>query len=287
MSNKISETFSEIYKIVQEYKEYMVNIRLDNKITKKLIDKLEIKVNLLSRQFEKFDIDIKSFINEKQGYLFHIHEILVGTFSKTYVKDFESDIIKIRSVHDKLFKKCLNISQPRHRFGRLPTWLFSNFCKGITYFKNNIGIDEIPVYHREQSCGSKEMTASEKFVESDNKNKQIYLRNCYIERFIYDQIYINTFHNQNIEHLIELRQIERLYQNAFPYENLVIKVSYRDDIHPCCLVLTYTTKDGLLIRETYTKSINNQINHCKKFSSDGNEYEKIQTYDQEVGWIKS
>lgn len=232
--------------------------------------------------------DIQTFINVNKANLFRIYDTLVGTFKNTYYKNTRHES-KLRSCCDRLFRTILNIKQPKKRFASLPTDLSTEFCKGITYFKNEThGDDEQPFYHRDASCGSKRFTASEKFhqlhsnTNVDILRKKTYSRRCYLERLIYDVVYTNTFHHQDIGHLHELQIMERIHDCYFPSDCLNIHIDFVDGIIPAKLHIYITNKD-IYIHEEYVKLKNENL-QCKKLEN-GKVYTKIQGYSQETPWL--
>lgn len=272
-----------ILKLTKEYKLYLMtnNIDAGNYIIK-FIEKFNKQITKLNKYLH--DKNIKDYIENNQSYLFMIHDVLVGQFCKTYVSDKET-LNKLRQSHDSFFQ-CFRITCPGKKFARITTWLSTNFCKGITFFENDAGINEIPFYHRDQSCGSKKRSAIEKFKDSKNKYKHIYVRNCYIERKIYDMIYINTMHRQDINHLFELKMIEKIYQDYYQNENLSINISYfDDDINPCCLQISSETSKYERTLEIYTKSLSSDLVQCKKIMPNGKILEKIQNGEHEEAWL--
>ena len=63
------------------------------------------------------------------------------------------------------------------------------------------------------------------------------LRQCYIERLLYDIIYEHTLHKQNLGHLLELQQVTRLYQDYFKGFKISIDVSYREVYTPSKVII--------------------------------------------------
>ena len=172
----------------------------------------------------------------------------------------------------------MNIRAPRKKFARIPTWLVTEFCKGITYFNNNTGIDAVPFYHRDTSCGP---------LSRNNLTNKIFLRNCYIERKIYDLIYSRVFYEQDLGHLVELNKVERLYDDKYHKEDLKIHVKMPDGVHPVCLELEWYQRD-VLIKESYHKTFGKKLVTCKREVFENNSkksFEKTQTFDQETSWL--
>lgn len=230
--------------------------------------------------------NIKDFCKSNLTTLYYIHETLVGDMFKTYLSNAEN-MKELRSFNDKLFTSILGIRKPKIYFARLPTLVATEFCKGITFFKNNAGKDKIPFYHRDSSCGDISETAEQKFINSSNQNKTVFLKNCYIERYIYDIVYTEIIHRQNLEHRYELNKTERMYQDAYPQETIKVFVFFDHYlIEPNHLtIITENVRTGVSTTENYTK--NKSMVHCKKIVSPGGTFTKIQTFEQEQPWLQS
>jgi hypothetical protein len=234
------------------------------------IDKLVKYLDNKIIMFKPFMPIPNHVINLEQARLFRIHDVLIGKFAKLYIGTKE-----LRGIHDKFFN-ALNIKVPRIRFAQLPTFLSTRFCQGITYFKNNAGIDAIPFYHRNNSCGSR--------LNRNNMNDKFFVKNCYIERMIYDQIYNYVFHEQDLGHVHELKLVERKYQEFYKNERLIITVSFsQDQLYPNQLIIMTLNDDGIK-NEIYTKAFSSNLVYCTKYSG-AQKYEKTQTFSQETPWI--
>lgn len=271
---------SDIITIVNELKSYLAVNNIDQeRHVNRFISRFDKETKLLQKRVHNID----DFIDIHQAQLLMIHDAFVGEFAKTFVKGAVSKQ-NLRGCHDRFFK-VFNIKNPKRRFARVVTFLTTKFCKGITYFDTNSGIDAVPFYHRDASCGSSTRTATAKFVESPNEHKAVFVKNCYIERKIYDIIHTNTLHHQDVDHMYELRTIEQLFQRYHPNESIHVDVKYfADGVTPCCLTL-YTTKDLLTDTEIYTKSATSDIVTCVKITHSGKVYEKTQTGAHEEAWV--
>jgi len=241
--------------------------------------------NLIQEFVKETDISIMNTI--KENYLlelYDINSILIGT--KSELLDLNKTQKSFyRSLYDILFNK-LNIKSSSY-FTKVPTLLFTEFCKGITYFRDD-ETSLIPIYHREYSCGSAVKNHIEKFaiLDSDNvatKNKKKYaIRKCYIERKIYDKIYTKIKGLQEIRHLVELQKIERLYQEYFPNQSIDIEIKYKNDLRPEKLIIIVIHGENKLIEE-YIHHKNNTVKCIKLMNSV--KYKKEQTWEKENIWI--
>ena len=215
--------------------------------------------------------------------LYFIHENLVGTTISTHHKKL---ISKFRSSHDTIFAS-LDIKRPIMKFKYLPTMVFTEFLKGITYFKTD-NIYETPIYHRANSCGTGTLTIKDKFgrktgySNDDAMTNIIYIRRCYIERQIYNDIFKAILYKQDIAHLKELEMIKRLYDSKVPNSQLTVTVSHYEapsHLHPTKLFIIYDTNHS----ELYLKTQLSSIIRCEK-TENGKVFHKIQTFEKEMPW---
>jgi hypothetical protein len=236
----------------------------------------------LVNQLKNTKDNIEVLVEKYMGELYKIHETTVGIFAKTYAK---KDISVWRGSHDSLFA-FLNVKRPSLYFLRLPTKLYNEFCKGITYF-NGTEVTEAPYYYREDSCGLKIQNYLEKFkiTASDKKkaSKLKALKKCYIDRLIYDAIYNQILHMQDIQHLYELQNISRLFQDYFN-ESINVKLKYRNMIYPYEVEIINTKADGSTSIERYQKE--EDIVNCTKIVIDNfpSKYIKRQSFEKEEEW---
>ncbi len=282
------------------YTKLLYNIdALRHYLSTTLIDPIVLnsKLSIIDQIVEEFihsknSIDPSDFISKHQVSLYKVYDTLVGTYKTLYFKDKSTYVNKARSVNDKFFRSGLNIKNPKQRFSHIPTVLATGFCKAITYFKTNNGLNMKPFYHRFESCGVKHLTIDEKFkINLSNSEltiaeKKTYVKNCYIERLIYDDIYLKIIHEQDPGHLYELNAVSRLYQDYFPNESITVKVSYKDDYYPIKLTII-TIIDDKVDLQYYSKSkYDSNASECTRIA--GNlKYEKTQTFDEETAWIST
>ena len=267
----INDRIITIYNIVMQVQDYLINNKLDDAKTLDKYSKILLEHVQTFKRLVK-DNNVKALINEEAARLFKIHNILVGKIGKLYI----TDITTFRKPHDILFTECLGIKVPRKRFSFLPTQITTNLCKGITFFANDTGINEVPFYHRDTSCGPKDRR---------NMTHKEFVRMCYIERLIYDAVYSFVFYEQNIEHLVELRNVERAFQDYFKGYSITVRVYAPDDLYPNKVMITsdhgyYDTP----IFERYIKHKNGRV-ECTKIGHDHTTYHKTQTFEQETPWI--
>jgi hypothetical protein len=226
----------------------------------------------------------KEFFNNNIQQLHYIHENLVGTTIKTYHKKY---INLFRSAHDTIFAS-LDIKRPVIKFKQLPTLVFTEFLKGITYFKTDI-IYETPIYHRSNSCSTGTLTIRDKFgrktIYSDEAalTNISYIQRCYIERQIYNEIFKSILYKQDVSHLKELETIKRLYDTKVHNNSLTLIVNHYDPpayIHPTQLHISYSNTH----KEIYIKQPLSNIVLCEK-QENGVMYHKTQTFEKEMPWL--
>jgi hypothetical protein len=97
-----------------------------------------------------------------------------------------------------------------------------------------------------------------------------------------------------LAHLVELKEMERLYEDYFKNESVDIKLKYNenDDSWPIELtIITQNYANNKYTFETYRKPYDfltdkyKQQIYCKKTSEDHKNFEKVQTYSDETSWI--
>jgi hypothetical protein len=157
--------------------------------------------------------------------LCRIREALVGKTGKLYILPDERTYA--RSINDILFNIVSNKGITQQQCITLPTQLFHDFMKGITWFETDA------------CCGSKNNS----------------LRICYIKRTIYDLIYKHIFGFQDLDYVVELENTARLYKKYFPSDYIKIDLSF--DKIPKKL----TIKTSKCV-ETYVK-LNNYVKYNK------------------------
>lgn len=163
------------------------------------------------------------------------------------------------------------------RFKQIPTRVFTEFIKGITYFKAE-PVREQPFYHRRTSCGTKELTIEEKF--DTFLKKQTAIRLCCIERFIYDGIFQIVLHRQDVSHQRELKQMEWLYEDIFGGE---LRVEVRGFLgeRP---TRVYIIEPAFNREQMYEKTLGMPVVRCSK-TENGVKYHKFQSFEREEPWV--
>lgn len=167
------------------------------------------------------------------------------------------------------------------------TQTFTEFSKGITFFQSEHQQLRWPVYHRDVSCGTRNLRTEQKFVKTKfGPDMGFAIARCYIERLMYDEIFQNNLGYQDIPHKLELDDVSRHYDKYFPHSNLRVRIRFLQNLVP--ISVDIITKDAI---EKYTKTLDvngnyNAIVFCKRQELDGdrNSYDKIQSFDAEAQW---
>jgi len=229
------------------------------------------------------------FLNKNYGKFVRLHQTVFGDFNEWYKLDEKTMRDKMfRGAYDLIYKQGFGISKFRSVVDTLATTIFTEFCKGITYFENEKDKSIRPIYHRYNSCGAANETTESKFSKQmlKSSNKKWYLRKCFIERLIYNKIYVNIFESQDMGHLDELQKIERLYDDNFPNENLTIKMTFRNIIYPITVDINWNDHNEVYRKQYIREHGYSTIVSCTNYNS-GKLYEKIQTFTEETSWIRA
>lgn len=175
----LQSVFDKIITLILDLQRYM---SADMTAVESVLPAKRRELNVLLNKLMQYKSQISpEFVTKNQALMFKVHEVLVGTLAKLHLN--KEQIGDNRSLHDKFFKTVFGIKNAKAHFARLPTRITTEFCKGIAYFESDTGLNKVPFYHRDASCGSEEQTAEQKFLQSKDTKKTQYLRNCYIERY--------------------------------------------------------------------------------------------------------
>jgi hypothetical protein len=243
-----------------------------------------------------------AFVESHLSELVQIRKLLTGKNRQMYFN--RRYHARLTTCNTQIFSNAFRIAHINARFSHLPTAIFAEFVKGITFFKSDVtSALESPPYHRPLSCGSANRTFLQKFeitgdmsVTNVNRRKRA-LRICYFERMIYNNIYEYVLDKQDMGHRIELQQLERLYQDYYPDHKLTVDTNigigpvYQLD--PTFLMIIDSYGDNKFhAEETYEKQANGEV-HCmrKLLRNIGHstpfevkKESKTQSYANEVPW---
>lgn len=183
---------------------------------------------------------------------------------------------------------------------------FSEFMKGITFFK---GLDvEVlrPIYHRTTSCGvsKKDATYASKHLDCNGvvddtdeyERRRTNVRNCLIERLVYGLLFTKYYkQNQDLGHSYQILHVDHFHFQSC-YQGSVLSVhplSFVGDI-PISLTIE-TVNSNKSIIEVYTKTFDasSQSYHpnvdCQRTIIDKETHvrideRKVQTFDSQKNW---
>jgi len=281
------QSFAKLKNTVHKYRNYVVKPRLlkNDKVATEFVSRIVGYLDAFNDLLRHQPTSVRdAFWIEHVANICVIHDSLVGKFAKTFT--IRQDIDQaLRNPINQLF----GLFSKRPSFGYLPTVLFNEFCKGITYFDNE-DIHERPSYHRDASCGSATKTAIEKFsiqtkdTPEEVIRKKAAVRLCYIERLIYDDIYRTILYSQDISHLFEKQTMDRLHSEYFPSDNITVKLIYNDVVFPVVLsVTTVNSTNGSTTIETYAKPWKGTTVKCTKIMGEKC-YNKTQEFSKKEEW---
>ena len=255
---------NEVYNILSNVK----SILLKENTTKQIKEIEEYKL-------DKFYIDINKLYNELKK--IKNNNILINGFIDKYIDELrqikhfllERKDIKSRTIHDKIFISILKMNK------YIPlgiTQVFEDFIKGITYFSDELeNKKKIPIYHRAASCGNSTEDFKRKYLQcyKDNneltlKTKKEHIYKCYLERLIYDKIYLNSILHfpsglnnelkQNNGHLFQLKERAKDFNECFLGLNIEIEIFYELGL-PSCLIIKYIKNGTIEKIEEYYKIV--------------------------------
>jgi hypothetical protein len=238
-------------------------------------------------------IDKRQFIKENNYKLDKLKSTLVSAEKEYYKAFMHPDLAQsLTNVYNKIYIN-LSYNQKMAALQSDATRYFTNFVKGITYFKNEEQPLRDPVYHRNASCGSKNQQSYMRFtIERFGPDKSHLVYRCLLERLIYDKIYENTLRLQDLGHKHELGTVQRIYDEYFPVNSLrIIKIEYVGEM-PRVLIIGHYFEDNLIGKEIYIRYVdaNNdyqpQVDCEKEDNLTQTRYEKIQTYDGPTDWVE-
>jgi len=169
-----------------------------------------------------------------------------------------------------------------------------------------VHINEQPIYHRLSACGTGDSSFRDKFNICHGKTKtevrkiKHIIETCYIERLIYNQIYLdqtlffpekmNSEHTQDEGHTHWLNQTKQDFKTCFPKVDIEIVISNYFLNLPTKLEVIRKINGIESSREIYTKSILNveektydDFVECELISKGLHKF-KIQRYQKEERW---
>jgi hypothetical protein len=224
-----------------------------NKINHKLVHDLEITLKIFEKSLNKSNPILINFLKDRYGTEFIKIKYTISQFPN------------LRSLHDKIYTKHLKYNRniPSHI-----TILFENFIKGITFFSNEIETTQ-PIYHRLYSCGPYDnnhrlgnLICTDNLSKTELKRRRPLIERCYIERLIYNELFIKeSLHfpisgtqdnKQDIQHLFRMDLTETDFKTCFPDTSIKVEIDYEDNF-PYKLIIIKTHKN-IQTKLTYIKT---------------------------------
>lgn len=271
------------------------NASMNSKIDNRTLDKQDVVefLDSLDNFYKTLTVsgigNFKTFIQTYNKELDVLKSTLATDDKKFFEQVYTNNLSDhMKSIHDAIFGR-MKYNRTIKVLEQEVTKTFTEFTKGITFFRSEFQDERYPNYHRDASCGSKNQKSYQRFVKTlyGPKNDE-YIKRCLIERLIYDKLYEGHLRLQDIAHTYELQEVKILYEKYFP--NLSLKISminYNDEKKPVSVSIEYHNKDGLAILERYSKPIDNADVYCiKQYYQIEEYYEKIQNFDNHADWIR-
>lgn len=170
--------------------------------------------------------------------------------------------------------------------------VFIKFVEGITCFASEkvYNIRDM-IYHRNGSC-SKNFDCVSTKNRAHRKSNTHLIEKCYIERMIYDHLWLHIQQiPQDIKHIEWLEKTRKAYVSCVPHGHIVIKIGQYKTMPEKITIEKYL--DGVLIDvEIYAKKWNASIGSyddlviCRKHKPmTKHVYTKNQTFNGETPWI--
>jgi len=293
----LSAAFKELKECVFEYRSERK--RTTEAYTNELLDHVIVLVKdiaLIANRTKNATID--ALVHSQMGDLYRIYDTLVNESMLYIDKTDKTDKTK----HSEIKAFTIHMLhtfriQSVKVFEGLPTKLLTQFCKGITYFDGEV-INERPFYQRDASCGSKTLNADIKFSIPNNASPltrqkiTAAINKCYMERQIYNKLYMDVLHHQDPQHLLELRTMERFFQDEIKQTQIEVLLVYTDQIYPIKVQINTIigTDEVDLIEEHYKKVAWNDLRvKCTKLVIKNKRtiavYHKVQTFSHEEPWL--
>jgi hypothetical protein len=239
----------------------------DSALIKSMFDAI-LALNLEARNIpNKHDDDLS---------IFHKCLLKSTSFQKNALLNaYYGDVLKLKellpkgnSYHRKLFNDQFNVDKfPSH-----VSIIFENFVKGITYFAHEKDVNDVfPIYHRMYSCGPARnktyrlgnLVCLDNIDKKEIKRRKSLIERCYIERLIFNELYINETlfypekgtndNKQNEGHLYRLDLTKQDFESCFPKTSITVKIKYNLQV-PVELEIKKIHGNGCVILK-FTKDI--------------------------------
>lgn len=225
---------------------------------------------------------------------------------------------RFRGLHDRIFSRYLQLNRQTSNI----SFVFEDLIKGITYFSDQHDLSHpVPIYHRLLSCGpNREPTFRDLYLKCRKGSSKIKLRatqkrieRCYIERLIYNELYLNeqlsfpgssTWSSplvstllteapraQDDGHVHWLNETKNDFQTCFPETNIIVKLENYVGFHPTKVTITRIRRNKVISTETYIKQVN--LNGMRRYMLSVDCYRtlskkmqvKFQRFEKRSKWI--
>jgi hypothetical protein len=228
----------------------------------------------------------KMMANEKYHQAFYILRYDLQSTIKTS-KDVQ--LIKMRDqIFGSKLKGMFDEEQKQYKTFKV----FVKFIEGITCFVNErpYNMRDL-IYHRNGSCSKNGNGNFDCIKTNDRRSNTHMIEKCFIERLIYDQLWLQIEQiPQDIKHVELLEKTRQAYTSCVPFGYIEIKIApYK--IMPEKLTIEKYIEGVCVDTEIYTKRWNknkglyDDLVHCMKFKPIIKSiYTKDQTYYGETTW---
>lgn len=234
-------------------------------------------------RFIKPTIDYEEFILINIDKFKLLKRILVGEDKAFYNNCLDDHLIRtLKQLYDKIY---ISIKYNEITDEKLITKIFTNFVKGVTYFKSSI--------YKPGEYGNNIQTIECKFKKTMlGHKKNISIEQYYIERTIYNILYQKLLYSQNLQNRLKYLDITQIYQSYYPNVYIDIEIEYLTNIYyPIRIIINKldVISKAMIETQIYTKTINpitfvyDDIIRCEKKDINHN-YSKTQTFDNEEAW---
>lgn len=220
-------------------------------------------------------------------------------------KTRNGELISMLSFKEKLLDAQFNYTPHLLKLLDKTAHIFSEFMKGITYFKGQDTDVGRPIYHRTTSCGPR----NDKDFKKNNLNcnnigdaydeferRRLNVRNCLLERFIYDQLF-NRYYDvpQDDKHIYQMHDIDR-YNFYTCFQGTIFSIKPIKFVNNMPVALSFNmTNNNKSKTETYYRELDAFGNtylpnvRCHRTIIDKESHmtineSKIQSFDAEKVW---
>lgn len=259
-----------------------------------------VQLDALNNALSKLKANAKKKLMENDKYYQALSSVRFDIQTTIKCKEtdsvFKLQLIKLR---DQIFGSKLKgmfDDDDANKHQRKASIVFIKFIEGITYFANEktYNIRDM-IYHRNGSCsknGKENFDCRSFSNRAHRKSNSHLIEKCYIERLIYDHLWLHIQQvPQDISHVEWLEKTRQAYASCFPTSHVSIKIGQYKTMPEKLTIERYI--DNILVDiETYTKKWNaytgsyDELVICKKHKPIiKSAYTKNQTFIGREAWI--